>query len=224
MVCALYTLQHAADFSNRNLTVALNWRSLISLESIVTMKQLLFLLAATATLSVMAQGFGQLRYDYVSANLALPELDEIGFELEGSTEVTDNLVVFGTYRDFSPSNRIDRKTLQIGVGHYWDIRPNIDVMASLSYGDNEISRRGRNFNDDGLILGGHIRGWLTQKIELNGAVLLDNSFGSSTETVLELGGQYFHEINWSYGGRVRVDETDSVLFLGARFYFGASRR
>jgi hypothetical protein len=97
-------------------------------------------------------------------------------------------------------------------------------MASLSYGDNEFRRRGRDTDEDGLILGGHIRGWLTQRLELNGTVWLDDSTGSGTETVLEFGGQFFHETNWSYGGRLRIDDNDSVLFLGVRFYFGASRR
>jgi len=57
-----------------------------------------------------------------------------------------------------------------------------------------------------------------------GAVMLDNSTGSSTDTILELGGEFFRVRNRSLGGRIRADENDTTLFLGARFYFGASRR
>jgi len=133
-------------------------------------------------------------------------------------------VVFGVYQDFAPDSRIDRETLQIGVGHLWRLRQNLEVLASVSYADNDIEAPRRNIDEEGLILAGRIRGWLTARFELNGAVMLDNSIGSSTETILEFGGQFFEGRNHSYGGRIRVDENDTTLFLGARFYFGASRR
>lgn len=171
-----------------------------------------------------AAGFGPLRWDYVAASLAIPELDELGIEVEGSTAVTERLVVFGGYRDFDPDGRYGRETVQIGVGHLWDLRPNLDFLLSASYADNDIDRPGRDRSEEGVIIGGHFRGWLTSSFEINGAVLLDNSAGSSTDTVLEVGGQYFDRANLSYGGRIRVDENDTALFLGVRFYFGASRR
>jgi hypothetical protein len=169
-------------------------------------------------------GFGALRWDYVGASIAVPELDELGIEVEGSTAVTERLVVFGSYRDFKPDGRYGRETLQIGVGYLWDLRPNLDFLLSASYGDNDIERPGPDRGEEGLILAGHFRGWLTARFELNGAVMLDNSIGSNTDTILELGGQYHDRANLSYGGRVRVDENDTAIFLGVRFYFGASRR
>jgi hypothetical protein len=188
------------------------------------MRRLLLLLAATLPVSGFGQGFGPLRWDYVSGNLMAADLDDIGYEIEGSTAVTDRLVVFGGYRDFKPGKRTDRQTVQIGVGHRWNIRPNIDFMASLSYADNEIDNSGRNNTEKGLILGGVLRGWLTQRIELSGAILLDDSLGSGTDVVLEFGGQFFRNRNVSYGGRIRADEHDETLAAGVRFYFGASRR
>lgn len=168
--------------------------------------------------------FGALRYDFVTANLVVPELDAIGFELEGSTAVTEDLVVFGRFFDFEPVNGVERELLQIGVGRVWHIRPSIDFMGSISYGDNELTLPGRRKADEeGLLIGIHVRGWATARIELNGAAILDNSAGSSTDTVLELGLQYFRAANWSYGGRLRNDDEDSALFIGVRFYFGASR-
>jgi len=190
------------------------------------MKPCLVLLVAFLPTATFAQNdFGPLRYDYVSASLAVPELDELGIEIGGSTAVTDNLIVFGEYRDFEPGNHVELESLQIGVGHIWNVRPSIDFIATLSYADNEIDPRGpSSIDEEGLIIGGHVRGWATGKIELAGSVMLDNSTGSSTDTILELGLQYFQDANWSYGGRLRADEDETTLFLGVRFYLGASRR
>jgi hypothetical protein len=177
-----------------------------------------------APITAHGQGYGPIRWDYVTASLVVPDLDEIGLELDGSTAVTPSLVVFGAYRNYEPRSRIEREMYQIGVGRRWNIRPNIDVMGSVSYADNSIKTRGVNADDSGIILGGHVRGWITQRVELNGAVQLDHSTGSNTDTVLEVGMQFFADRNISYGGRLRSDEEDQALFLGARFYFGASRR
>jgi hypothetical protein len=186
--------------------------------------RLLLLLAMALPSAAFAQGFGPIRWDYVAGNFIASELDDIGIELEGSTAVTRNLVVFGAYRDYEPGGNVDRETLQIGVGHRWNVRPNLDLMVSLSYADNEIDRRMRNSDEEGLILGGQLRGWLSQRLELSGAILLDNSIGSSTDVVIELGAQFFSGANVSFGGRIRADEDDEVLAGGIRFYFGASRR
>ena len=190
------------------------------------MKRCCVLLAAIVPATALAQtDFGPLRYDYVAATLAVPEVDEIGIEIDGSTAVTEDLVVFGRYRDFTPDTGIDQQSLQIGVGYVWKINPSLDFIPSLSYADNDIDLRGlRLADEEGLILGGHVRGWMTGRVELGGSVLLDNSKGSSTDTVIEFGLQYFRRANWSVGGRIRDDDDATTVFLGARFYFGASRR
>lgn len=189
------------------------------------MRICLLLLAASLPLSVHAQGFGALRWDYVAASVVLPESDEPGYEVEGSIGVTNRLVVFGGLTDFEPTDDNELRTFRIGVGHRWNVRPSMDLMASLSYADNEINQTGSSDNaEEGLILGMHIRGWITQRLELNGALLLDNSLGSNTDTIVEFGAEFTRRRNVSYGGRYRAGEDDSTLLLGVHFYFGASRR
>ena len=189
------------------------------------MKRCCALLAALLPAAALAQNdFGPIRYDYVATSLAVPELDEIGFEIEGSTAVARNLVVSGRYRDFKPDSSFDQASLEIGAGYFWRVQPSLDLMASLSYADNEIERRGGpTVDEEGLILGGHVRAWMSPRVELQASVLLDNSKGSSTDAVVEFGLQYFRRENWSVGGRIS-DDDETTLFLGARFYFGASRR
>jgi hypothetical protein len=189
-----------------------------------SMRFCLLILAFALPLSATAQGFGAVRWDYVAASVVAPELDEFGYELEGSTAVTDNLVVFGSWMDFEPNEDIDRNLLAIGVGRRWNIRPNIDVMVSASYGDNEIVERGFEFEEEGIIVGLDVRGWATPRIELNGAILLDNSTGSSTEVVMEVGAEFSGRRNVSYGGLILNDESDTTAIVGLHFYFGASSR
>jgi hypothetical protein len=166
-----------------------------------------------------------LRYDYVGANLAVPEVDELGVDLEGSTAVARELIVFGRYLNYEPRNRVDLTSLQIGVGKVWNVRRNVDFVASLSYATNEIDTPARSgVENEGLIVGGQLRGWATNRIELSGAVMLDHSKSSSTDTVVELGVQYLTKPQLSYGGNIRVDEDDTTVSGGLRFYFGASRQ
>lgn len=186
------------------------------------LRLLLFILAAPA--SAFAQGFGPIRWDYVAAGAIAADIDQLGFEIEGSTAVTPNLVVFGGYRDFDPSRRVDRKSAYIGVGRRLNLRPNLDLLASMSYADNEIDNPARSVDEEGVVFGGLVRGWLTRRVELSGGVQLDNSLGSSTEVVLEFGGQFHRGSNLSFGGRIRADEDDETIAAGIRFYFGASRR
>jgi len=188
------------------------------------MRFCLLFLAAALPVAASAQGFGPVRWDYVAASVVAPKIDDFGYEVKGSTAVTDHLVVFGSYTDFEPNEDVDRKLLAIGVGRRWNIRPNIDVMASASYGDNDLVERGIEVEEEGVIVGFDVRGLATTRIELNGAVLLDNSAGSNTETIMEFGMEFFGRRNVSYGGRIRHDDSDTTLIGGLRFYFGASQR
>ena len=186
---------------------------------------LLLAVLAVPTVAFSQEPAAQLRYDYVSANLAVPDVHEIGYALDGSTTVADRLIVFGHYYSFEPRNDIDYQSFQIGVGRIWHVRRNLDFVGSLAYADNEIdtpARRG--VGHEGLILGGALRGWLTRRIELSGAAMLNDSRGSGTDTVFEVGMQYVTNDRLSYGGRIQADEDDNTVFVGLRFYFGASRR
>ena len=189
------------------------------------MKQTLILIAALIPAAVSAQSsYGALRYDYVAGMLALPDTDEVGIEFEGSTAATERIVVFGRFRDLEPIRNLDLRSMEIGVGRILHLRPNLDFIPSMSYGYNEFDRRGVQRDEDGLIVSGQVRGWMSSRVELAAALILDDSRGSSTDTVLEFGVQAFRRPVWSYGGRVRHDDYDTTVFLGTRWYFGASRR
>jgi hypothetical protein len=169
--------------------------------------------------------FGPLTYDYLIANLGLTALDNGGIELGGSVAVADRVHVFGGYQDWELGSGADRSILQLGAGYRWDLAPNLDLAARVALASSDLDRRQQlDLDDEGLIISGLLRGWIADRVELSGELLLDDSLGSDIETVLEFGGQYYVNDEFSVGGRIRVDEDETSLFLGGRFYFRGWRR
>jgi hypothetical protein len=159
-------------------------------------------------------------YDFAFGSLALTELDSLGLEIGGSFSLARQVYLFGSYQDWEVGEVVDRSILRIGGGYYWDISENLDLDVGAALADSELDRPGFNdLDDDGLILHAGLRGWASPVVELSSFIFLDDSLGSDSETVLELGGQYFTRNDFSFGGRVRIDEDDTTLFFGVRFYF-----
>ena len=162
-----------------------------------------------------------LSYDYAYGSLAITELDSGGLEGGGSFTIAPNIHVFASYQDWELSNNADRSILQVGAGYHWDIANNLDLIVALAYADSELDPPGPGKVDDsGAILSAALRGWLTNSVELSGAILLDDSLGSDVNSVLEIGGDYYLSNQFSVGGRVRVDEDETTLFVGGRYHFG----
>jgi hypothetical protein len=162
-----------------------------------------------------------LSYDFAYASIAVTELDSGGLEGGGSFTVAPNFHVFAAYQDWELNDNVDRSILQVGAGYHWDIANNLDLIVAVAFADSELDPPGpRKIDDDGVILSAGLRGWLTSAVELAGTISLDDSLGSNSDTVLELGGDYHLNNQFSVGGRVRIDEDETTLFVGGRFYFG----
>ncbi len=101
----------------------------------------------------------------------------------------------------------------------------MDIVGKVTIGNSEIERRNRfDFDETGLILGVGLRGWVRDDIELSSEVLLDDTVGSDIDTVVVLGGQYLTSPEFSLGGRIRIDEEETTLFLGLRYSFGRNNQ
>jgi hypothetical protein len=162
-----------------------------------------------------------LPYDYVFANLAITEIDSGGLEVGGSFALQQNFHLFGGYQDWELNDNVDRSILQVGGGYHWDLSPNLDLTVGVALAKSELDTPGpAEIDDEGLILSAGLRGWASSQLELSGEVLLDDSLGSDTDSVIEIGGQYHISDQLSLGGRVRVDEEETTLFIGGRFHFG----
>lgn len=183
------------------------------------------ILAATVTAHAQAPADRPLSYDYAHGALAITSLDNGGLEGGGSFTVARNLHVFASYQDWELNSNVDRSILQIGAGYHWDISNNLDLVVALAYADSKLDTPGPgNIDDNGAILSAGLRGWITNTVELSGTIFIDDSLGSSSDTVVELGGEYHTSNQFSLGGRVRVDEDQTTLFVGGRFYFGGNQR
>jgi hypothetical protein len=183
----------------------------------------LLLLAPVADAQV--QPDRRLTYDYLLANYALTDLDSGGLEIGGSFNVPTRMHVFFLYQEWD-LGPVDRSTLQIGAGYRWRLSPRVDLAAQLAVAETEIERPGPapDVDEEGIILSGLLRGWATDRLELSGALLFDDSVGGRVDTVVEFGGQYYLQRNFSVGGRIRVDDDETTLFLGGRFNFGRASR
>jgi hypothetical protein len=193
---------------------------------IIRLGTLAIFAAALVAASATAQEANRaLPYDYVFSNYAMTELDSGGIEIGGSIEVASRIHVFGAYQDWESDDAFDRTAFHIGGGYHWTLSPRTDLVAKLAYADTELafSNQSSDLTGEGLILSGEIRAWVGQRVELSGEVLFDDSL-DDLETVLELGAQLHRSSTLSFGGRVRIDEEDTTLLLGARFYFGPSAR
>jgi hypothetical protein len=179
--------------------------------------------ALTAATAAAQETNRPLPYDYVFANYALTELDSGGVELGGSIEVARRIHVFGAYQDWEVDDDFDRTAFHVGGGYHWTLSPRVDFVAKLAYVNTELdlSNQASDLDEEGLFVSGEIRSWVGQRIELSGELFLDDSL-DDLETVVELGAQFHRKNTRSLGGRLRVDEEDTTLLLGARFYFGPS--
>jgi hypothetical protein len=180
------------------------------------------MMMATSIANAQEQSFGPFPYNYAYVNYASTDLSSNGYEVGGSFDVADRVNVFAAYQDWDLSNNFNRTTLQVGAGYRWNVSPNADVSARVAYADTRIRRPGppRDIEGTGLIASGEIRGWAARQLELSGVVALDSSGRSGVDPVLEFGGQYYFNGSFSLGGRLRLDEDDSTVFLGGRFHFG----
>jgi hypothetical protein len=181
---------------------------------------------ALAAASAAAQEANRpLPYDYVFANYAMTELDSGGIEVGGSIEVASRIHVFGAYQDWEVDDDFDRTAFHVGGGYHWTLSPRTDFVAKLAYvqTDLDLSSQGSDLDEEGLIASCEFRAWVGQRLELSGELFFDDSL-DDLETVVELGAQLHRKNTLSFGGRVRIDEEDTTLLLGARFYFGPSAR
>jgi hypothetical protein len=153
----------------------------------------------------------------------MAELDAGGLELGGSIEVANRIHVFGTYQDWEGDDDFERTAFYLGGGYHWTLSPRTDFVAKLAYAQTELelSSQASDLDEEGLIVSGEIRSWVGERLELSGELLIDDSL-DDLETVVELGAQFHRKNTLSFGGRLRVEEDDTTLLLGARFYFGPS--
>ncbi len=182
--------------------------------------------------SLAALGLGgpalasDLNYSFVELGWQQAEFDDLdadgdGFGIRGSMEFTDALHAFVSYSDQSYDFDVGGEFIEIGVGYAWSMSPKLDIVGRLAYLDTSFDIPGfGDVSDDGVALGGYLRGKPMENLELTGGVdLVDYSDGGSDEQ-FGLGVRYFFTQQFAAGLDMSFNDFGTTYTLGGRMSFG----
>ncbi len=169
------------------------------------MKKQLFSLAAVSLLAFSIQA-SDAPYSYV--DLEYNSFDEFdGFTLGGSYDFGNNFYALGEFASLSADEDgidVDATTFQLGVGYNYEVSPNTDLIAELSFVNADIDSDFGDADDSGYALGFGIRSMISSNLELNGKVQYLDIFEDS-DTGFEVGGVYYLENGIGLGAAYETD-------------------
>lgn len=179
--------------------------------------------SALLPLSAIAQDFD---YTFVEAAYLDSELDAgplnvdgDGFGLRGSVLITDSVFLRGEYASYDYNRGIDATRYAIGAGMRWGLRPELDLVADLSWVRAKYERPVLpSIRDDGFGLGVGLRSRVHDAIEVEAGIRhidLDRS-----ETFLTLGGRYYFNTNVAATLGLDLNDDNTGWSLGLRAEFG----
>ena len=132
---------------------------------------LIFLVVFSASVGAQA-----LSYDYVQGSYGSIDLDDsvfdvdgTGFGISGSIRINENFHVTGEYQTADMDFGVDLNILEVSVGYHTALSDKLDLTAKFGYLNAEIEAAGfGSSDDDGFLIGGGVRGALSDTVELNG--------------------------------------------------------
>jgi hypothetical protein len=154
----------------------------------------------------------------VSTELNNTSLDGDGVLVRGSLAVHPSYFLLASVSDIGYDDDVDGFAWTIGVGGHMPINKQLDLVGRLAYVQQDLDNRGGSNNESGYLVSGTVRGFVMDKLELEGGVQhvhLDDS-GSNTSLIGE--GRYF--LTDRIAGGVLVQLGDSSDFgVNVRFSF-----
>ena len=172
------------------------------------------------------QAAESIRWD--SASLSYQSMDSdgnefTGFEISGTTLVSENFFVAGSYSSVSADIEvvdskvdIDLNTLSVGIGYRHGISSHTDIFGILSYEYLEIETlfRGQSAddNENAYVLEAGIRSLVTEHIELSGSISYIG-IDDESETSFNLSAMYHFTDQFSAGAGYGKPDSDDVDFL-----------
>lgn len=174
------------------------------------------LLCAGALLPIAAFAQSDFNYTYVEVEYLDTDYDNLGddsgFGLKGSIELTDMIYLLGEYQTYDDT---DLDLWSIGGGVRWNLQPELDLTADLSW----VEADAGPFDDDGFQLGIGLRARVHDAIEVDAGIRhvdLDNG----SETFLDLGGRYYLTETVAVGLGLDVSDDTTTWRIGLRGEFG----
>lgn len=184
------------------------------------MKKQLLSIAAVSLLALSAQA-SDVPYSYV--DLEYNSFDEFdGFTFGGSYDFGNNFYVLGELASLSADEQgidVDARTIQVGLGYNYEVSPNTDLIAELSFVNADLESDFGDADDSGYALGFGIRSMISSNVELNGKVQYVDIFEDS-DTGFEVGGLYYLDNGFGFGASYETDGDELDGFsLKARYRF-----
>lgn len=192
-------------------------------------RPLSLLAALTAALAMPAIGqAAPLSYSYVEAAYLDTEIDNgpldldgSGLQLRGSLPINQNFFVFAGYSDIGFDHSVDATALHVGLGGHLPIQHNIDLVGRVAVVKADL--KGRHFgvraDDDGFLLGAHVRAAIAPRWEVEGGLEYVNLDDGGSDTSVLLEGRYFFLDNLAGGLLLDLNDDGNTLGVGVRLTF-----
>ena len=181
------------------------------------------LIASAALLPVAAQAQSP-SYSYLDLAYVETDIDGIGsnadgFALRGSFELTDSVFMFAGYLDQSVRN-VDLETYNVGFGYAWSFAPNMDLYGKLAYVKAEADGFGFSADDDGYGIGVGIRSFVTDALELEGAINYVDLSDSGDDTSFGIAARWYFMPQFAVGLEAAFGDDADSYGIGVRWNFG----
>jgi opacity protein-like surface antigen len=146
------------------------------------------------------------------------DVDGDGLALKGSLSITDTVFVFAGYSTYDYNRNVDADSYDLGAGMRWGLKPELDLIADVSWVRAEIDTPFGSADDDGLGLGLGLRSRVHRNVEVQGGIRyvdFDNS-----NTFLTLAGRYYLTDTIAVGFGLDLDDDNTGWNIGLRAEFG----
>jgi hypothetical protein len=139
--------------------------------------------------------------------------------VRGSFAIHESFFLFGSLANIGYDDNIDGFAWSFGVGGHMPINNKIDLVGRLAYVDQNLDYSGGGSNsDNGYMLSATLRGFLIDKLELEGGVQHVHFNDAGNDTTLIGEGRYFFTPRFAGGVLVQLGDTSS-FGINARFLF-----
>ena len=182
----------------------------------------MFLSFLAMPVSALADGFD---YTFVEAGFVSTEVDVGPFDVDGdgigihgSFALSENVHLRGGYSDQDYDFDIDGSVLNFGAGFNTALNADFDFVAHVSYYDVEVDTVIGDASDDGLGIGAGIRARPGANFELDaGLTYVDLD---DSDTVLNVGLRYYFSNTFALAGGLSDDDSGLSFSVGVRAEFG----
>lgn len=183
------------------------------------------LLSLSLPCALCAQEVGGFDYTYVDASLVNTEIevgpadvDGDGIAINGSFGLTDNVNLVYGYSDQDYDFNIDGSTMNVGVGFHTDINSDIDFVADVQYIDVSVDTPVGSADEDGLGISGGIRAHVGDSLELDAGLQYVDL--DDSDTVLKVGGRYYFNDSFALSAGISDADAGMSWSVGVRAEFG----